>query len=127
MLLRWLISAIGFAALKDEIRRVTRRAILATVAIVLWLITFAFLMVAFTIWLSSVLGAIWACVIIAGVFVVSALIIQISLAATKRRPSAAAPLAGLTAGAAMPELGVLGGLAGLALAAYLLARRFGRQ
>lgn len=127
MILRWLISAIGFAALKDEIRRITRRAILATVAIVLWLIALAFLTVAFTIWLSTVLGPIWACVVIAGVFVVVALVIQISLAVTRRRRPVAAPLAELTAGAAIPELGVLGGLAGLALVAYLLARQFTRR
>ena len=127
MLLRWLISAIGFAALKDEIRRVTRRAILATVAIVLWLIALGFGLAALTVWLATIVGPIAACGIIAGAFVVIALIIQISLAVTKRKRAAAAPLAGITAASAMPELGVAGAIAGAALVAYLLGRQFFRR
>ncbi|MEJ0011068.1 MAG: hypothetical protein WDM94_00305 [Bauldia sp.] len=127
MILRWLISAIGFAALKEEIRRATRRAILATVAIVLWLIALGFLLAAFTVWLASVVGPIIACAIIAGVFIVIALIIQISLALTKRNRQATAPLAGIAASGAMPELGVAGAIAGAALVAYLLGRQFFRR
>lgn len=127
MILRWLISAIGFAALKDEIRRATRRAILATVAIVLWLMALGFGLAALTVWLASLWGPIAACGIVAGVFVVAAVVIQISLAATKRKRPAPAPLAGLTAASAMPELGVAGAIAGAALVAYLLGRQFFRR
>jgi hypothetical protein len=127
MLLRWLISAIGFAALKDEIRRITRRAILATLAIVLWLIALGFGLAALTVWLATVLGPIAACGIIAGVFVVIALIIQIGLAVSKRKRPAATPLAGVTAAGAMPELGAAGAIVGVALVAYLLGRQFFRR
>ncbi len=127
MILRWLISAIGFAALKEEIRRVARRAILSTVAIVLWLIALGFLLAAFTVWLASVVGPIIACAIIAGVFIVVALVIQISLAVTKRRRAATAPLAGIAASGMAPELGTIGLIGGVALVALLLGRQFFRN
>jgi hypothetical protein len=127
MILRWLISAIGFAALREEIRRTTRRAILATVAIVLWLVALGFGLAALTVWLATLVGPIAGCGIIAGVLVVIALIIQISLAVSKRKRPVAAPLAGITAAGAMPELGTAGAIAGAALVAFLLGRQFFRK
>ncbi len=128
MILRWLISAIGFAALREEIRRTARRAILATAAIVLWLIALGFALAAFTVWLATVVGVIWALLIVAAVFAVVAIAIQISLAVTaRRRQPVTTPLAGIAAGSVMPELGAAGAVAGIALAAYLLSRQFFRK
>jgi hypothetical protein len=128
MLLRWLISTIGFAALKDELRRTARRAMFAAIAIVLWVVALGFAIAALTAWLSTLVGPIAACGIIAGVFAVIALIIQVSLAVTKRKRASPAPIAaGLTAGAALPEMGSVAALTGAALAAFFLGRQYFRR
>jgi hypothetical protein len=128
MLLRWLISAIGFAALRDELRRAVRRAALSIVALLLWVVALGFGLGAFTVWLATVVGVIWALAIVAGAFALIAIVIQIVLAATARkRQPPAVPLAGLSAGAMLPELGIGGALVGVALVAYLLARQFTRK
>ncbi|HVY18637.1 MAG TPA: hypothetical protein VHA70_00980 [Bauldia sp.] len=128
MLFRWLISAIGFAALRDELRRAVRRTAVSLVALVLWCVALSFGLAALTVWLATVVGVIWALAIVAGAFALVAIIMQVSLAATARkRAPPAAPIAGLTASGVLPELGIGGALVGAALVAYLLARQLTRK
>jgi hypothetical protein len=134
-MLRWLISTIGVTALKGEVsamvKRASRRAALAAVAFLLWLIAFGFALAAFVVWLSAQLGGIGACAIVAGIFAVLGLGIQIGLAiGSRRRSETRSPLAGLATGLDK-ELGVnagsLGSMAVVALAGYLLGRRLFRR
>jgi uncharacterized membrane protein (DUF485 family) len=134
-MLRWLISTIGVTALKGEVsamvKRASRRAALAAVAFLLWLIAFGFALAAFVLWLSAQVGAIAACGIVAGIFAVLGIGIQIGLAiGGRRRTETRSPLAGLAAGLDK-ELGVnagsLGSMVVVALAGYLLGRRLFRH
>src|SRR5690606_42126201 len=90
MLLRWLISAIGFATLKDEARqfagRLARNLALAAAIAVLWVIAFGFGLAALTIWLADVLGAAAACTIIAAALARRGLALQLTLPLTNRQP-----------------------------------------
>jgi hypothetical protein len=95
MLLRWLISAVGLATLKGEVSqavgRATRRALLAAVIGILWLIAIGFAIAALAVWLSHVLGTAAACAIIAGGLAVIGLALQLVLAlGGKRKPPPAA-------------------------------------
>jgi hypothetical protein len=109
MLLRWLISAIGFATLKGEVSqavgRAARRAVLAAVAGILWLIALGFALAALAVWLSDVLGAAAACAIIAGGLAVIGLALQLVLAMSGKRkpPPPAPPFSGTGSGAAGVE------------------------
>jgi len=134
-MLRWLISTIGVTALKGEvsamIKRASRRAALTAVAFLLWLVAFGFALAAFVVWLSAQLGGIAACAIVAGIFAVLGVVIQIGLAIGNRRPAQTrSTLAGLAPGLEK-ELGVnagsLGSMAVVALAGYLVGRRLFRR
>ena len=138
MLLRWLISTIGLAALKGEITaaasRAGKRSALYFVAAIAWLVALGFLVAALTIWLSNWLGPIAACGIIAGVLIVVGVAIQVGLAITSRRrdPPAVDPLAALgapaAAGAAVQAAGgTLGSLALIAVIGWLLGRQATRK
>jgi len=61
------------------------RMALRVVAGILWLLVAGFLMAAFVIWLSSVVGAIAACAIVAAAFAVVALILHFVAARMARR------------------------------------------
>jgi hypothetical protein len=130
-MLRWLISAVGFAALKGEaqaaIQRTTRRIFLYLVAMMLWVAAFGFAVAALAVWLSDKLGPIAACAIIAGAFAVVGLIIVAVLAAGDRRraerPGSPLPnLAATAASAPIPDIGTLGTLAAVGIVGVLLGR-----
>ena len=80
-LLRWLIQATSLAALKGEAQAMARsagiRAMLKAAAVVLWLLVAGFLLAAFTIWLSGIVGPIPACAIVAAAFALTALVLQL--------------------------------------------------
>jgi hypothetical protein len=131
-MLRWLISTIGLAALREEIRRGVQRATLAAVAAVLWIVVLAFCLAAFTVWLAGIVGVIWALLIDAGAFALIAIVVHIILAVTaRRRASVVPPLAGVAAAGAIPEIGTAGATAGAIVGvvaiAFLLARQFRRK
>ena len=138
MLLRRLISAIGLAALKGEVsaivQRATRRALLMTIVLLLWLAAFGFTIAALAVWLSAELGPIAACGIIATGFAVVGLAIQVSLALSarrRRRADTRVPpvprVATNPGGSPNVNAGNLGALAIVAVAGYLLGRRLFRK
>ena len=136
MLLRRLISAIGLAALKGEVsailQRATRRALLMTIVLLLWLATFGFTIATLAVWLSAELGPIAACGIIAAGFAVVGLAIQVCLAlSARRRRRARVPpgprVATNPGGSPNANAGNLGALAIVAVAGYLLGRRLFRN
>jgi uncharacterized membrane protein YhaH (DUF805 family) len=128
-MLRWLISTIGLSALKGELaaigRRLARRAALYALAALLCLAALAFLLAALTAWIATVLGAIAACCIMAGVLLLIGVVIFAVLALTRRRHDAKRP----SLGTAMPNLGspevmTAASIALIALTGYLLGRQF---
>ncbi|MCR4282273.1 MAG: hypothetical protein NUV72_04510 [Bauldia sp.] len=138
MLLGWLISAIGGAALKGEVsamaQRAGRRTILYALAVVLWLTACGFAIAAFTVWLAGQLGVIAACTIIAAALAVIGLALQLGLAFTASRRnerSVEKVLAALAAQAEPPaavgEGSALGSLALVAILGWLLARQVSRK
>jgi hypothetical protein len=86
-----LISALGVAAIRGEVTAATRRlrlrAILAAVAVVLWILVFAFALAALAVWLASLVGPLWACAILAGFFALVAIGVQVWLHLVKSRGS----------------------------------------
>jgi hypothetical protein len=139
MLLRWLISAIGFAALKGEVsgmvQRAARRAVLLLVVLVLWFAAFGFAIAALAVWLASELGVLPALGIMAGIFVAIAIAIHLILAADARkkppRPAATAvPFPGLSTGPdgkTNLDMTNLGSLTIVAVAGFLLGRQIFRK
>ncbi len=136
MLLRWLLSTIGLAALKGEItafaKRAGRCALLVAIAGVCWLIAFGFALGALVVWLSSKVGPIGACGIVAAAFIVLALVLQLALTLTAnlRRDDPPSPLAGLTGleeGGLGASAGSLGSMVIVAVAGYLIGRRIFRR
>jgi len=129
-MLRWLISTIGLAALKNEARAIARRlAIRSALFLILgllWLGTVAFLLVTLAIWLAGFVGMIGACAIVAGILFLIGLIVLLVLALTGRRsasPAAANPLSGLEG----IELNGPVAIALIALTGYLVVRQFFRR
>jgi hypothetical protein len=135
MLLRWLISAIGFATLKGEVSqavgRTVRRALLAAVIGVLWLIAFGFAIAALAVWLAEMLGPAAACAIIAAALAVIGLALQLVLALSGKRkpPPAATPFAGLGNGAEGTPLEgqSLASIALIGVLGYLVGRQIFRK
>ena len=137
MLLRWLISAVGFAALKGEVsgivQRAAQRAVLMLMVLLLWLGAFSFALAALAVWLSSELGPIAAYGIIAGGFAVIGIAIQVGLAISARSRKRAAPkmsIPGFTTsadGTHTPDVANLGSMAIVAIAGYLLGRQIFRK
>ena len=134
MLLRWLISTIGFAALKGDVAamagRAGRRGILYALAVLFWVSASALVLAACTVWLAGRLGTIAACAIVAAALALIGLGLQLGLALSAHRrrhvgitlpPSDLTPPVG--AGAASQNGGVLGSLAIVAIVGWLLGRR----
>lgn len=88
-LLRLLIRAAGLAALKREATAAAKntaiRVMLGVVAGLLWLLVVGYLLATFTIWLSTVVGPIFACLIVAAIFAVIALVLHLIAAQMKRQ------------------------------------------
>ena len=78
----WLISAIDVAArglrISAILRRVTRRATLMALVLLLWLVAAGLALTALTIWLSSAVGVIATCGIVAGACAVVGLGLQLA-------------------------------------------------
>jgi hypothetical protein len=137
MLLRWLISAIGFATLKGEVsamvQRAAQRAVLMLMVLLLWLGAFSFALAALAVWLSSELGPIAAYGIIAGGFAIIGIFIQIGLAVSANNRKKAAPkisIPGFTPnadGTQTPDVANLGSMAVIAIAGFLLGRQIFRK
>jgi len=132
-----LLASIGLAALQGEItatvQRAKRRAILTAIAVVFWLLAFAFALAALTVWLAGVVGPLIACAAVAGGFAVVALILQLAASAQKRRkrpPPSLADIVSEVVDKTEKEGGegtVFGLLAIVAVAGYLLGRRILRR
>jgi hypothetical protein len=132
-MLRWLISAVGFAALKGEFaaaaRRTGRRAALSLLAMVLSLAAIGFLIAALTVWLTALAGPIWACIVVAAGLLLAALIIAAGLAIAANQRARQSPIAAVMPGGdgRAPDLGTLGVFAIIGVAAFLLGRQFTRH
>ena len=136
MLLRWLISVIGLAALKGEVwaiaGRVTIRALLTALVFVLWLTASGFAVAALAIWLAAKLGVIVACAIVAAGLALTGLAIEFGLMlnARRHRSRTTKVLQGAIprpAGSLHRDLGRLGSMAIIAVAGYLLSRQLFRN
>lgn len=137
MILRWLISAIGFAALKGEAtsiaRRASRRAMTVVLLGVVWLVALGFALAALAVWLSATLGAAVAFAIIGGGLAAIGLLAQVALILSDRNASASSgagfPFPGLTNidGSPSPEASSLGAIAVVGIAGYLLGRQLLRR
>jgi hypothetical protein len=133
MILRWLISAIGFAALKGEAlavaRNVGRHATLVALLALVWLASLGFALGSLAVWLSHELGVVAACAIIAAGLAVIGLGIQLALMlSARRKPSGGfkSPLGEIASngiGAALPGGANVGAMAVVAIAGYLLGRQ----
>jgi hypothetical protein len=140
-----LLSALGIAALKNEVRatarRAGRKAAFGAATGLLFAIAFGFALAALTVWIASELGVIEALLIVAAGAVVIALILQVVASQLDKRPpprrpyvAAAAPLISDTVGeseprsAAEPPAGsVAGSMAVVALVGFVLAKALFRR
>lgn len=88
-----IVSALAFAQARQSAGRAVRSLMLGVAAAVVGLMAFAFVLAAIVIALARAVGPIWACLIVAAVFGLIALVIQmVRLSAQRRRH---APLGGL--------------------------------
>jgi hypothetical protein len=133
-----LLGAIGLAALKAEIRAAGKRAAVAAISGLLLLTAICFAIAALTVWLAGEIGAIWALLVIAGGFLVLALIVQgvARLTADRPRyrppparpaPSSPPPVEPQPANRTVPPGSEIGTVAIVALVGFLLARQMLRR
>ena len=131
-----LLSTVGLAALGGELadmaRRARRRAILTAVAVICWLVAFAFALATLTVWLAGVVGPIAASGILAGAFAAMAILLQLIASATSRRQKRRASLASVVEEASKAaDGGTPGATAGLlavvALAGFLIGSNLFRR
>ena len=133
-----LLSAIGLAALKAEIRAAGQRIAVAAISGLLLLTAICFAIAALTVWLAGEIGAIWALLVIAGGFLVLALIVQgvARLTADRPRyrppparpaPSSPPPVEPQPANRTVPPGSEIGTVAIVALVGFLLARQMLRR
>ena len=136
MILRWLISAIGLAALKGEAstlaRGVGRRAAVVALLAVVWMTAIGFALGSLAVWLSHELGVVAACAIIAAGLAVIGLGVQLAVVlSARRKPSSGfkSPLGDMGSnglGAAFPGGTNVSAMAVVAIAGYLLGRQLFR-
>jgi hypothetical protein len=88
-LLRLLMRAVGLAALKREAQAAARataiRVGLTAAAAILWLLVLGYLLATFTIWLAGLVGPIYACLIVAAIFALIAVVLHLVAASIARR------------------------------------------
>jgi Flp pilus assembly protein TadB len=88
-LLRLVMRAIGLAALKREAAAAARatalRVALTVAAGIFWLLVLGYLLATFTIWLAGIVGSIYACLIVAAIFALIALVLHLVAARMARR------------------------------------------
>ena len=136
MILRWLISAIGFAALKGEAsalaRGVGRRATVVALLAAIWVTSFGFALGSLAVWLSHELGVVAACAIIAAGLAVIGLGVQLAVVLSARRKpsggfkSSLGEIGSNGIGAALPGGTNVSAMAVVAIAGYLLGRQLFR-
>ena len=136
MILRWLISAIGFAALKGEAsnlaRDVGRRAAVVALIVGIWVASFGFALGSLAVWLSHELGVVAACAIMAAALAVIGIGVQLAVVLSARhKPSGGfkSPLGEIGSngiGAALPGGTNVSAMAVVAVAGYLLGRQLFR-
>ena len=135
MILRWLISAIGFAAVKGEAssaaHRFGNRALLFALLALLWATAFGLALATLTVWLSSLVGVAAACGIAAAGVAIAGLIVQVAMIVGNRRDrqSLNLPFPGLATnpdGTPPFDSASLGSMAVVAIAGYLLGRQLFR-
>lgn len=136
MILRWLISAIGFAALKGEAstlaRNVGRRAAVVVLLAAIWVAAIGFALGSLTVWLSHEFGMVAACAIIAAGLAVIGLGVHLAVMLSARRkpsggfkfPLGETSLNGI--GGALPGGTNVSAMAVVAIAGYLLGRQLFR-
>jgi hypothetical protein len=133
-----LLGAIGLAALKAEIRAAGKRAAVAAVSGLLLLTAVCFAIAALAVWLAGEIGAIWALLVIAGGFLVLALIVQgvarLTAGRPRYRPPPARPAPPIPppvepqqANRTVPPGSEIGTVAIVALVGFLLARQMLRR
>jgi hypothetical protein len=139
-----LISAVGFAVLKAEMRIIMRRLAISiatgAAAAFLFLVAAGFLIAAATVWLSQELGTIFALLIVGGVMLLLGLIIFFAGQSAGRRPPRARPRdvppAAVASETARPDPyspadpppgSELGSMAVVAVAGFMLARQMFRR
>jgi hypothetical protein len=134
-LYRWLVQAASLAALRGEAanvaRRASLRAMLSAAAGLAWVIVAGFLLGALVVWLSGVVGPIYACAIVAAGFAVVAVILHLVAARLARQQPWARLKAHIReAVEATDETageGAIGVLALVALAGFVLGTRGRRR
>jgi hypothetical protein len=137
MILRWLISAIGLAALKGEAsalaRGVGRRAAIVVLLAAIWMTAIGFALGSLAVWLSDELGVVAACGIIAAGLAVIGLGVQLAVVLSDRRKPRGgfkSPLGEIGSngiGAALPGGANVSAMAVVAIAGYLLGRQLFRK
>lgn len=136
MILRWLISAIGLAALRGEAstlaRGVGRRAAVVALLAVVWMTAIGFALGSLAVWLSHELGVVAACAIVAAGLAVIGLGVQLAVVLSgRRKPSDGIkfPLGEIGSsgiGTPLPGGTNLSAMAVVAIAGYLLGRQLFR-
>jgi hypothetical protein len=136
-----LLSALGFAAIKSQAqaaaRTMGRRFAFAFATGLLTATAIGFGIGAFTVWLAGEIGTIWALLVVAGILLLLAVIVQVigaSLDKPRRRAAAYAPAPPRRADvspdpdAAVPPPGSeVGAMAVVAVIGFLLARQLFRR
>lgn len=135
-----LLSAVGFAAIKGQAqaaaRAMGRRFAFAFATGLLAATAVGFGIAAFTVWLAGEIGTIWALLVVAGILLVLAVIVQLvgaSLGRPRRRAPAYAPPPRLADVSPDPDADVppagseAGAMAIVAVIGFLLARQLFRR
>ncbi len=121
----WLISTLGLAALKGELKSfasyVGGQAILLVALLALAVVAAGFGLTAVTIWLAGEVGAAAAFAIVAAGLLAIVIALQVAITVRSRR-RARRPTARIADGLQSNEVAI-GAVAALALAGYLLGRR----
>lgn len=129
-----LLGAIGLAAIKAEIRAAGRRVAVAAISGLLLLAAVCFAVAAFAVWLAGEIGTVGALLVIAGGFLLLALIVQgvARLAAGRRRqrsppaqpaPPSPPPVEPPPADGTIPPGSEIGAVTIVAVLGFLLARQ----
>ena len=136
MILRWLISAIGLAALKSEAstlaRNVGRRAAVVVLLAAIWVAAIGFALGSLAVWLSHEFGVVAACGIIATGLAVIGLGVQLAMILrARRKPSRGfkfppGEIGSNGIGTPFPGGANLSAMAVVAIAGYLLSRQLFR-
>ena len=123
-----LLAALGIARLRAYVESLARyvvgQTLLATTALVFLAVAVAFAVTALTIWLTSLFGAAVAFVILAGGFLLMALVLLVAMSIRKHGQARRTATLGESP---QPNQAALAAVAAVAAIGYLLGRRFDRH